>query len=513
MASKTQLAQRLDTFLKHQLEMLEVESRTMKDAMDDVVNKMHLSVAQEMDQWTCSGHVNQLRFQEIAKNIQQAITFVIMKTIEISGLNNDEFEHEVSQTAVSLTPPAAKATDTAPGTIVDFESMTRRLATLEEDVFSMKCTTKEIQEKQEISVEKLNEISVPKENFDKVLNDVNILKKKVDRVQKEISALQDNVDKNFDTLHDTHLKFKKKIQERVNEIKEKNADISTNVDYSLETLTIVDSRFKKLEEKNEALNVSMNELNQQISSFRTCSNDALMSVQDLSKSVESTSQHYNEMSNKMNQLELSINHMKSQYTEQFENMSSLNKDKIDDLIGLVCHLVAKRLNPIETFREALNKIPITKSPISLKMDGIESQFVDLSNKIVEIESKCRLPNVGFYAWSTFDLDLGPHYLENFSNVWGNYGDHFGSTSGKFTAPLDGLYLMSISAKLHDDNKTQLERCKPDEDESEELCQFFGNQTITFCAEMTAGEQVFIKVDIEEYDKGKCVDFSCCLING
>ncbi|CAL1544355.1 unnamed protein product [Lymnaea stagnalis] len=243
-----------------------------------------------------------------------------------------------------------------------------------------------------------------------------------------------------------------------------------------------------------------------------------MSIQDLSKRGESTNQHYNEMSNKMNQLEISINLMSSQYTEQFENMSSLNKDKVDDLIGVVCHLVAKRLNPIENLRDALNKISTTKIPLLLQMERIESQFMDLSNKTVRIESKCRLPNVGFYAWGNFDLKVGKYILKNFTNVNGNFGHHFNSISGQFTIPFNGLYLISISSILDDDNRIDIKShnkssCQLDKDLNRGLCFFYGSGTITFCAELKVGEQVFIKVNIKKKNIETAIDFSWCMVNG
>ncbi|CAL1544357.1 unnamed protein product [Lymnaea stagnalis] len=278
----------------------------------------------------------------------------------------------------------------------------------------------------------------------------------------------------------------------------------------------VDSRLSKSEQEIKSISASQHTFNKEISSVRTCSNDALMSIQDLTKSVEGTNQHYNEMSNKINELEILINLKSTQYTEQFENMRSLNNDRVDDSIGVVCQLVAKRLNQIENLKEALNKISTTKTPLSLKMDGIKNQCEDLSNKIVQIESKCFLPNVGFYAWRVFDFEVGSYNVENFTNSDGNYGYHFDSISGMFTAPFNGLYLISISSKLDDDNRidiTKKSSCQAVSLPGKCLCCFRGSQTITFCAELKVGERVSIHVTIRKKDMGKCIEFSCCMING
>ncbi|CAL1537628.1 unnamed protein product [Lymnaea stagnalis] len=77
-------------------------------------------------------------------------------------------------------------------------------------------------------------------------------------------------------------------------------------------------------------------------------NHALETMQDLTKSLESTEQRYCKMSVKMNQFEISI----QSYGEKLEKASSIGIDKFDDLFG-ICHAFARRLNLLETLKKIL----------------------------------------------------------------------------------------------------------------------------------------------------------------
>ncbi|CAL1537641.1 unnamed protein product, partial [Lymnaea stagnalis] len=225
-----------------------------------------------------------------------------------------------------------------------------RFAILEESVLSLKKTTERGQEKQ----------------------------KHVDRVLKDLTTQQENVNKKVEILTNANLKSKKEIKKRILDLEMTSQDISSNVDQLSETVRNVDVQLKRLEDENKSVNVSMNELNKQISSVRTCSNDVLMSIKDLSKNVESTNQHYNEMSNKINQLEISIDLMSSQCTEQIENMSSANKDTFEECIGMICQLLNRRLTPLQKLNETLNRKVNTSEKQLRKEDDTENRLAALS---------------------------------------------------------------------------------------------------------------------------------------
>ncbi|CAL1544348.1 unnamed protein product [Lymnaea stagnalis] len=350
MASRTQ-AQRFIKLINQQIDLLKGERKTVLEAVDEAVNQ----VQSEVDTWVNEGHVNQTTWAQMNNRIQQVINLFMTKSVEISDLEMKENESDLNQTSSaisndSIIPGTTYARDEAQErTMMSSEDTrnksgvdipyitTTRFSILEEVVLSLKKTTEKIQEKQE------------------------------------------TVNKKIETLTSESLKSDKKFQERQAVMERSIRGVSSNVDHLLETVTNFNVKLNRLEEENKSVSVSMNELNEQISSVDACSNVAYMSIQDLSKSVESTNQHLNEMSDKMNQLEISMNLMTTQYREQFENMDNFNKDKVDDLIGMVCQLLSKRLAPLETLHETLNKKLILSKEHILKINCRDEEVAKISS--------------------------------------------------------------------------------------------------------------------------------------
>ncbi|CAL1546352.1 unnamed protein product [Lymnaea stagnalis] len=338
MASKTHVQRYID-FINHQMDILKGERKTVLEAADDAIHQLE----SEIDAWVVGGLVNQTTCAQMNNRISQVITLFMAKSVEISDLEIKENESDLNQTSSassndSLIPKASytneevqeRTTFSRDETLnksgVDIPYVTTtRIAILEEAVFSLKKTTEQVEEKQE------------------------------------------NFNKKLEILANTSLKSTKKIKERLAVLEKTNQHIASTVDDLFETVKNVDVKLNISEEENKSVNVSINELNKQISSVRTCSNDALIFMQDLAKSVDGTYLRYNEMSNKMNQLEISIDLMSTQYKGFFENMIHSLRDKRahDDLIGMVCQLISKRLAPLETLNKTLHKkLILSKEHIS-----------------------------------------------------------------------------------------------------------------------------------------------------
>ncbi|CAL1542334.1 unnamed protein product, partial [Lymnaea stagnalis] len=130
----------------------------------------------------------------------------------------------------------------------------------------------------------------------------------------------------------------------------------------------------------------------------------------------------------------------------------------------------------------------------------ENQIAQLNEKISHLELKCSLPNFGFYASTTISV-LSNWLLDvsKFDYVGANYGDHFDPVTGKFTAPLNGLYLISMSALPGSINGTYYTYCYLRRNnilipEAEAIMVFHGtgNQSVTRCSEMSAGDVICLQ---------------------
>ncbi|CAL1544343.1 unnamed protein product [Lymnaea stagnalis] len=277
------------------------------------------------------------------------------------------------------------------------------------------------------------------------------------------------------------MQIKKHFQETLTALEKLNRHISSNIDVTL----------NRLDEENKCLNVLMNE------------------------SVENINQSYNETSIKMNQLEVSFNLISSQFTEQFESMSSLNKDKVDGLIGMVCQLLSKRLSPLETLHETLNKKFILSREHISKIQAIEADLAKIS------ERKFNKPNVGFRACKMIYFKLGSILIDKYDDVPTNYGIHFNQSSGKFTAPLNGFYLIIIHSKgIEELNGSFSVKCiqkmknpSPLLGDSRDLCCVSNKASETLLFELTAGDIL----ELEAVTQGNklsgysTIEFACCLI--
>ncbi|CAL1542339.1 unnamed protein product [Lymnaea stagnalis] len=459
MASTLPQAERFVKIINQQLEILKEERNTVIDAVDQRISQ----VQSEVNAWINGGLVNHTTYAEINNRIQEILTLFIDKSVEISGVDvGSDASH----------------------------NMTMRFAKLEEAVDSLKKKTENVKDKIE--------------NVDKIL--------------KNVSTQQEKDHNKLEILTNAKLKSENKLKNKITDLEKEYQDIKLNIDDLVGTVTNVDVKLNRLENENNSFNISMNELNQQISSVRTCSNDVLMSIQDLSKSVESTNQHYNEMSNKMNQLKISMNLMSSQCTEQFENMSSLNKDKTDDLIGMVCQLLAKRLTPLEYLNETLNKKVNVIEKERFEKNYIEDRVAEITNKITEIELKCNPPKVGFFACKKYVLQSeGLCTITSYNKVCAYYGDHFDQSTGIFTAPLNGLYLITImtgSSSKTITNTINGYRIRNDTSIQSIFCHPVSiNQTITRCAKIAAGDKLYLNCQTTDKHENDniTITFACYLI--
>ncbi|CAL1544342.1 unnamed protein product, partial [Lymnaea stagnalis] len=100
----------------------------------------------------------------------------------------------------------------------------------------------------------------------------------------------------------------------------------------------------------------------------------------------------------------------------------------------------------ETLNETLNKkVILSKEHIS-KVEAIDTKLAELSGRVIQIESKFSTPTLLFNAFKAAPFRGGRFNIGHFNDVPTNYGSHLDPFSGKFTAPQNGFYLISIEIK-------------------------------------------------------------------
>ena len=136
-----------------------------------------------------------------------------------------------------------------------------------------------------------------------------------------------------------------------------------------------------------------------------------------------------------------------------------------------------------------------------------------SDFLIFSDSKSTQPFVGFYAWKSFNATGEVCDIKVFDSVECNYGGYFDPKTGIFTAPLHGLYLVSISIGSPRDNKALTIVCNQKNNvDSVNLCDVSGNKTITRCTAMKARDKISLEMFYSNHDNNWIwVHFSCCLI--
>ncbi|CAL1542335.1 unnamed protein product [Lymnaea stagnalis] len=162
--------------------------------------------------------------------------------------------------------------------------------------------------------------------------------------------------------------------------------------------------------------------------------------------------------------------------------------------------------------EDLNTICMS---VSTKCDSlmatIKNDIGNMARKIDQMEKEWVKPSIGFFAMKHCPLPAGD--VTEF-NAEANYGRHFDPASGRFTAPLHGLYVISLITNFPSNTfyiSCILKAITPSALKSSSLCNVYANQSITRCVEMDAGDEIYLKSSMNEQTPEIFVQFSCCLL--
>ncbi|CAL1542336.1 unnamed protein product [Lymnaea stagnalis] len=215
----------------------------------------------------------------------------------------------------------------------------------------------------------------------------------------------------------------------------------------------------------------------------------------------------------------------------------VSEQRIEDLTAwVICHY---------------NRLKDSCLSMSQRSDGlletIQNGLAEVSRKIDQIEKDWVKPSVGFFALKHSPLPAGD--VTEF-DCKDNYGRHLDTSSGRFTAPLNGFYLISTSTYSQSNTfcKICLHRMKYQPDQNPlALCKgyfnqsltalweaysnqsppalcnvnsnqspkplfgVYSNQSITLCVHMKEGDRVRLESATDVTTPDILIQFSCCLL--
>ncbi|XP_059169114.1 uncharacterized protein LOC131950915 isoform X1 [Physella acuta] len=135
---------------------------------------------------------------------------------------------------------------------------------------------------------------------------------------------------------------------------------------------------------------------------------------------------------------------------QSQALLNIEKDleKLEVKYGVVTNILLQRLMPIEKLLQVINTQEVARAEKCKEFRGLQDDVATLKAEVLALNLKTqRNANViGFSASFRNNVPLVKNcycYLLNFDDVTLNSGNHFNPATGKFTAPVDGLYAASF----------------------------------------------------------------------
>ncbi|CAL1544349.1 unnamed protein product [Lymnaea stagnalis] len=199
--------------------------------------------------------------------------------------------------------------------------------------------------------------------------------------------------------------------------------------------------------------------------------------------------------------------------EQVENFSKIMTARFTILEEAVLSL-KRTTEQVQEKQENVNK----KLEILTKVEAIDTELAKISRKVAQIESKVNHPTILFNACKKLNPSLGC-YVDKFDDVSTNFGSHFDQSSGEFTAPLDGFYLISINIFGIPEGSFNIECIQKVKNmqftfgHSRKLCCVSDNECVTCLVSLTAGDKLVLRLETKVVTPFSFIkiEFSCFMI--
>ncbi|XP_059169122.1 uncharacterized protein LOC131950915 isoform X2 [Physella acuta] len=134
--------------------------------------------------------------------------------------------------------------------------------------------------------------------------------------------------------------------------------------------------------------------------------------------------------------------------KQWKEAVTTQQQEMEARYGVVTNILLQRLMPIEKLLQVINTQEVARAEKCKEFRGLQDDVATLKAEVLALNLKTqRNANViGFSASFRNNVPLVKNcycYLLNFDDVTLNSGNHFNPATGKFTAPVDGLYAASF----------------------------------------------------------------------
>ncbi|CAG5125161.1 unnamed protein product [Candidula unifasciata] len=556
MSARTDLNQKI---ISVNLDMMEEQRHHMHQALDEYVDKV-ISAGR---QWTRSVDRNQSTFLQVHIIINKAMAFLSLKLDEMERehfscllretdcIAEDEFTRQqkhVEMVSVvddvsrckTLTSQGDSSGEDSADILNNFtcrdrnlecgqqprygdlynqlqnvlakqdgydQQMNMKIHDLKEEMESLKSDVDQIKTDlsnkiDEINAEMTGKVDEIKTEILELVDESNIdLSNKVDKINTDLSAKVDQI--NTD------------MSGRIDEI---NADLSGKIDeVNLELSEKVDEINTDLTEKYDQIDTELSDKIEQINADLSRRSDQINVV---SQTLTNNELEKAALTHKIVALE---NHLNTIEKDMHDNIRQVEQqlDGMGTNYTVVRELFINRLAPLEKLRDILNGRATSQSENVRQLQAVMTELKDLSGVVETCVRKLEVGVVGFKAETKCLINSlnERQSVSSYQSPRLMSGCQFDSSTGKFTAAVDGIYLAYINLRINRNSVVTIYLMHRDKsrDCTMEIC--LARAEIkhfpvfnTDMVEMKAGDELFIIITKTSPDPCLCdIQFSCLKI--
>ncbi|XP_059167569.1 uncharacterized protein LOC131949720 [Physella acuta] len=261
-------------------------------------------------------------------------------------------------------------------------------------------------------------------------------------------------------------------KEAVNEMKQWKEAVTTQqleMEASVENfIQKQNAKTKHFSKQIKEVNKSITKITQDIKALKNNEADLFSKFTTANKSLENYETNLAHLNSGLNAIHNKIDNNKDDMlklteltSKSKENQSqallNIEKDleKLEVKYGVVSNILLQRLMPIEKLLRVINTQNSARVEKCNKFHVLQDDITTLKAEVLAINLKTQQKAnvIGFSASFRNDEPLNKNIfsiLQRFDYVTINTGNHFNPATGKFTAPVDGLYAASFCFIQHND---------------------------------------------------------------
>ncbi|CAL1538551.1 unnamed protein product [Lymnaea stagnalis] len=303
----------------------------------------------------------------------------------------------------------------------------------------------------------------------KIVNRLEVLEEAVSSLrsgQQHLSMLQVESEKKLTTKFHGIDNESQQIQERLKNCEEMGKNISTDLTtliYIPIVLKNIQNETQEMAQKIEQQEAKLTEILQ----FNVVIQTNKMSIDDLVLKAERLCISLSDLSSFQEKERERLSKIKNELTT-VQTFVSINKTDLDQKLKaiteqyeLMKHVLLKKVENLERLREILNlnsQSKRSKKTVVQSLDaGVEEfqckqdsplscELRLIKQRILGLENRYIFAPVGFTAYldETIAVKKGEFLTSYLKNVTFNPGNHFDQETCRFTAPIDGMYLIALT---------------------------------------------------------------------